>query len=104
MIEVSKQMTKEDPTPHSMHDKRLLVVSIGGGSAKNEHKYNANMTAKWGPLSWITYNGSSPIIDCLFESGADLVDLHNNVLFQGTHAPNNYLRIEVSYALSLVPE
>ncbi|KAL2906834.1 Patatin-like protein 3, partial [Bienertia sinuspersici] len=94
MIEVSKQMTKENPVAHRMHDERLVVVSIGSGSATNEHKYNAKMTANWGPLSWVLHNGSSPIIDSLFESGADMVDYHNNVLFNAIHAQDNYLRIQ----------
>uniref|UniRef100_A0A803KWY4 Patatin n=1 Tax=Chenopodium quinoa TaxID=63459 RepID=A0A803KWY4_CHEQI len=94
MIEVSKQMIKENPNAHRMHDGRLLVISIGSGSAKNEEKYNAKMTAKWGPLSWIMNGGSTPIIDCLFESGADMVDLHNNVLFQATQTQDNYIRIQ----------
>ncbi|XP_048503179.1 patatin-like protein 1 [Beta vulgaris subsp. vulgaris] len=96
MMEVSKELIVQNPAPHHMHDERLFVISIGSGSAKNEHKYNANMTANWGPLSWILYNGSSPIIDCLFESGADMVDLHNNVLFQAIQIQDNYLRIQVS--------
>ncbi|KAL9245935.1 hypothetical protein vseg_019529 [Gypsophila vaccaria] len=94
MIEVSKQMMKEDRRAHKMHDDRLLVISLGSGSAKKEEKYNAKMTAKWGALSWILENGSSPIIDSLFESGADIVDLHNSVLFHSNHAQPNYLRIQ----------
>ncbi|KAL2906833.1 Patatin-like protein 1, partial [Bienertia sinuspersici] len=93
--EVSKHLMKENPRARrSMHDERLVVVSIGSGSATNEHKYNAKMTAKWGPLSWILHNGCTPIIDCLLESGADTVDLHNNVLFNASHARDNYLRIQ----------
>ncbi|KAK9678333.1 hypothetical protein RND81_11G204500 [Saponaria officinalis] len=94
MIEVSKEMMKEDESAHKMHDDRLVVISIGTGSAKKEEKYNAKMTAKWGALSWVLDNGSSPIIDSLFESGADIVDLHNSVLFQSTHSQPNYLRIQ----------
>ncbi|KAK9678332.1 hypothetical protein RND81_11G204400 [Saponaria officinalis] len=94
MMEVSKEMMKEDESAHAMHDDRLVVISIGSGSAKKEEKYNAKMTAKWGALSWIMENGSSPIIDSLFESGADIVDLHNSVLFQSTHSQSNYLRIQ----------
>ena len=97
MIEVSKQLLKDNPSPHRMHDKRLVVLSIGNGSAKNEQKYNAKITAKWGPLSWILYNGRTPIIDFLFEAGSDMVDLHNNVLFQAMQSQDNYLRIQVSF-------
>ncbi|CAO2831164.1 unnamed protein product [Amaranthus hypochondriacus] len=94
MIEVSKQLLKDNPSSDRIHDKRLVVLSIGNGSAKNEQKYNAKITAKWGPLSWILYNGHTPIIDFLFEAGSDMVDLHNNVLFQAMQSQDNYLRIQ----------
>lgn len=97
MIEVSKQLSRDNPALDHMHDRRLFVISIGTGSAKNEQKYNANMTAKWGPLTWIINKGANPIIDCLFEAGTDMVDIHNTILFQVLQSQDNYLRIQVSY-------
>ncbi|KAJ8430013.1 hypothetical protein Cgig2_008452 [Carnegiea gigantea] len=76
--EVTKQIMKENPEFGTVPDK-LLVISIGTGSAKNENRYNAKTTAKWGLVSWLFQGGSSPIVSFFYEAGADIVDYHNSV-------------------------
>ncbi|XP_057449510.1 patatin-like protein 1 [Lotus japonicus] len=74
---------------------RFLVLSIGTGSNKKEHKYNAKMMSKWGILSWLFHSGSTPIIDCFNESSNDLVDYFNQVVFSVLESQDSYLRIQV---------
>ncbi|XP_016512947.1 patatin-like protein 1 [Nicotiana tabacum] len=73
---------------------RFLVISLGTGNAKNEHKYNAQMAAKWGLLSWLFNDNSTPIIDAFNQASADMVDFHNFVVFKALHSDDKYLRIQ----------
>ncbi|XP_078156826.1 patatin-like protein 2 [Carex rostrata] len=73
---------------------KFLILSLGTGSAKQEQKYKAEAAAKWGLLSWLTHDGSNPLIDCFSQASADLVDIHASVLFQALHCEKNYLRIQ----------
>lgn len=86
---------KENPDYGTIHNK-LLVLSIGTGSGKIEQKYNAKTAGKWGLVSWLFQNGSSPIISAFYEAGADLVDYQNNILFQSFRSEDKYLRVQVS--------
>ncbi|XP_015168777.1 patatin-like protein 2 isoform X1 [Solanum tuberosum] len=73
---------------------RFLVISLGTGNAKNEEKYNAKMAAKWGLLSWLTHDNSTPIIEAFNQASADMVDYHNFVVFKALHSDDKYLRIQ----------
>ena len=74
---------------------RLLVISLGTGSPKEEEKYNANGAAKWGLLGWLTNSASTPLVDVFSHASSNLVDFHLNVIFQALHAEEKYLRIQV---------
>lgn len=76
---------------------RLLVISVGTGSAKAERKYSAEKATKWGILGWLVNGGSTPIVDVFTQASADMVDFHISVVFQALHSQQNYLRIQVSY-------
>lgn len=97
--EVAKQILRKnqdfDPSK-PMDYNRFLVISLGTGSNRIEKKYNSKMASKWGVISWIYNKGSTPIIDCYSEAGADMVDYHNCVVFQAFQSENSYLRITVS--------
>ncbi|KAL7175546.1 hypothetical protein ACSBR2_029196 [Camellia fascicularis] len=73
---------------------RLLVISLGTGSPKANEKYNADESAKWGLLGWLTSGGSTPIVDVFSQASSDMVDYHLNVVFQALHSEKNYLRIQ----------
>jgi len=73
---------------------RLLVISLGTGSQKEEEKYNADGAAKWGLLGWLTNAGSTPLVDVFTQASADMVDYHLSVIFQALHSEKNYLRIQ----------
>ncbi|KAI3500476.1 hypothetical protein L1887_36298 [Cichorium endivia] len=95
--EVTRQVMKEDPNfiPIAPLDYgRYLVISIGTGSEKQQHLYDAKMAAKWGVLGWLANNGSAPIIDAFQQASADLVVFHNNVVFEALNSVSSYLRIQ----------
>ncbi|CAJ1929697.1 unnamed protein product [Sphenostylis stenocarpa] len=94
--EVTKEiMRKPDETTINPLDyTRFLVLSLGTGSNKSEHKYDAKMVSKWGILTWLFNSGSTPIIDCFSEASTDMVDYHNCVVFSALQSEDNYLRIQ----------
>lgn len=79
-----------------MHLEKFLVISLGTGSAKPEHKYDACKAAKWGVIGWLT-SGGSPLVDVFTQASADMVDFHLSVVFQALQSENNYLRIQVCF-------
>lgn len=100
MSEVTKQITKKNPDffPEikSLEYDRFLVISVGTGSQRKQGKYSAKRVSKWGVLSWVYDDGSSPIIDCYNEASDEMVDYHIAAVFQALHQEENYLRINVS--------
>ncbi|KAM7507054.1 hypothetical protein LguiA_017507 [Lonicera macranthoides] len=77
-----------------MNCTRMLVLSLGTGIAKHEGKYNTATASKWGLLSWVYENGSTPLIDVYGDASADMVDIHVSTLFQSLRSEKNYLRIQ----------
>lgn len=96
--EVVKQVYRNNPDFFPMQPmdySRFLVISLGSGSATQEHKYTAEMAAKWGVFSWLIQGNSSPIIDVYNEASKDMVDYFLCTVFQALHSEDNYLRIQV---------
>ncbi|KAE8651940.1 patatin-like protein 2 [Cucumis sativus] len=77
-----------------MESKRMLILSLGTGVAKNDEKYSAAMASKWGMLGWIYHRGATPIVDIFSDASADMVDYHISSVFQSEHNDRNYLRIQ----------
>ncbi|KAL1552528.1 patatin-like protein 2 isoform X2 [Salvia divinorum] len=73
---------------------KLLVISLGTGSAKQEEKYTAEMASKWGVVSWLLHGNSTPIIDIYNQASTDMVDYFLSVIFQAQTSQLNYLRIQ----------
>ncbi|KAL4307966.1 hypothetical protein AHAS_Ahas06G0272500 [Arachis hypogaea] len=97
MNQITKQIIDENtdflaikPTDYG----RFLIISIGTGAAKNDGKFNAKKAAKWGLLDWLTYSGTSPLINIFSQSSGDMVDFHLAALTQALHFKENYLRIQ----------
>ena len=72
-----------------MDTTKILVLSLGTGTAKFEEKYNASMASQWSSIDWI-----NPIIDSYSASSADMPDIEVTSLFQSLGAEKNYLRIQ----------
>ncbi|KAL1824333.1 patatin-like protein 1 [Daucus carota subsp. sativus] len=77
-----------------MDTTKILVVSLGTGTAKFEAKYNATMVAEWSPINWIFDKGATPLIDVYSASSTDMVDIQVSSMFQALGAEKNYLRIQ----------
>lgn len=95
--EVTKQIYNENPDFPQMRPTdygKFLVISIGTGAAKEEHKYDAKIASKWGIVGWLTGGGSNPIIDVFTDGSDDMVDYHISVVFQSVSHQENYLRIQ----------
>ncbi|XP_010525997.1 PREDICTED: patatin-like protein 2 [Tarenaya hassleriana] len=95
--EVTKEITRgsADFFPIKPNDYgRFLVLSLGTGTAKGEEKFNAQECARWGMLSWLTHDNSTPLIDTFMQASSDMVDFHLSTVFQALHSDPNYLRIQ----------
>ncbi|THU60776.1 hypothetical protein C4D60_Mb07t16310 [Musa balbisiana] len=95
--EVTKEVHKKNPDhfPHEAMDyRKFLLISLGTGSAKVEGKYRAKSASQWGVFGWLLGGGSTPLVDVLMQSCADIVDIHLSVVFQALRSESNYLRIE----------
>ncbi|XP_074308767.1 patatin-like protein 1 [Silene latifolia] len=94
---VTRELLKKNPDFFPIKPteyQRLLVISIGTGSSKNERKYNAKDAANWGIISWLFENGSTPLIDSYNQARDDITDLHSWVVFEAYKSLDNYLRID----------
>ncbi|KAF7134966.1 hypothetical protein RHSIM_Rhsim08G0101700 [Rhododendron simsii] len=97
LAEVNKEMFKENPDFYPMKPLdygRFLVISIGTGTRKNDHKYNARRAAKWGLFGWLYDMGTAPLISAFSDASSDMVDYHLSVVFQVLRCQENYLRIQ----------
>ncbi|VFR01487.1 unnamed protein product [Cuscuta campestris] len=97
MSQVTKQIFDNNPDffpIKPMDYGRFLVISLGTGAAKNEKKYDSKQAAKWGILDWLLHKSSTPLIEVFSQSSADMVDLHNTVVFKALHCEDSYLRIQ----------
>lgn len=100
LSEVIKQITKENPDFYNIKPTgydRFLVLSLGTGSAKNEHKYNAKKASKWGVIEWLYNGGSSPLIEVYTQGSSDMVDYYNCAAFEALGRQDNFIRIQVSF-------
>ncbi|KAL3812520.1 hypothetical protein ACJIZ3_013788 [Penstemon smallii] len=77
---------------------RLLTISIGTGTGSatinGQKKYDTKLAAKWGILDWLTYKGTTPLLEIFTQASADMVDFHNSLIFQSLYCEKNYLRIQ----------
>lgn len=78
-----------------MDCKKMLVLSLGTGIAKDEKKYSAVAASTWGVLGWLYNNGASPLLDVYGDASSDIVDVHLSTMFQSLLSEKNYLRIQV---------
>ncbi|KAG6605266.1 Patatin-like protein 2, partial [Cucurbita argyrosperma subsp. sororia] len=77
-----------------METKRMLILSLGTGTPKNDEKYSAATSSKWGMLDWIYHGGAAPIVDIFSDASDDMVDYHISSIFQSSNHQKNYLRIQ----------
>ncbi|KAK9067077.1 hypothetical protein SSX86_014401 [Deinandra increscens subsp. villosa] len=95
--ELTRQVMKADPNFPAIMPldyTRYLLISIGTGTQTQTPKYDAKMAAKWGVLGWLVNQGSTPLINSFTQASADLVVIHNNIIFEALSCVDNYLRIQ----------
>ncbi|KAG8375430.1 hypothetical protein BUALT_Bualt10G0099200 [Buddleja alternifolia] len=95
--EVTKQALENYPDSfpiQPMDYNRLLVISLGTGSAKQEQKYTAEQAAKWGLFGWLIQGNSVPILDVFNQASKDMADYFISIVFQALNSEDNYLRIQ----------
>ncbi|KAI7735254.1 hypothetical protein M8C21_030828, partial [Ambrosia artemisiifolia] len=95
--EVARQVLKADPNfpaIEPLDHTRYLLISIGTGTEKQQPLFDAKMAAKWGVLGWLVNQSSAPLIDAFTQASADLVVMHNNVVFEAFGSLDNYLHIQ----------
>lgn len=74
---------------------RLLTISLGTGTASlDDKRYNVKGASKWGLLDWLSYKGTTPLVEIFTQAGADMVDFHISQIFQALGSQDNYLRIQ----------
>ncbi|XP_073113500.1 patatin-like protein 2 [Elaeis guineensis] len=73
---------------------KILIISLGTGSAKVDGRYNAKRASNWGILGWLLSTGSVPLVDVFTQSSADMVDIHMSAIFPDCQSKLNYLRIQ----------
>lgn len=78
-----------------MDYRRLLVISLGTDSKKEEGKYSAKCAAKRGILGWLSSPGGTPLVDTFMQASSDMVNYHLSSVFQALHIAENCLRIQV---------
>ncbi|KAK4276654.1 hypothetical protein QN277_014780 [Acacia crassicarpa] len=97
MAEVTNRISADEKKEYGvapMQYDRFLVISLGTGNHKQEYRYTATKAAEWGILSWLSSNGSNPLIDIFGQASADMVDFHLASLFRALFSEQNYLRIQ----------
>ncbi|KAL8128143.1 patatin-like protein 2 [Apium graveolens] len=77
-----------------VHQRRFRIISLGTGSAKDEQKYDAETTSKWGAIGWLFKIGCNPLIDIFSQASGDLVDYHLSAITQALDCEEYYLRIQ----------
>ncbi|GLT57143.1 hypothetical protein SLA2020_301320 [Shorea laevis] len=76
MSHVSKEILKQQNSevvkvgPQPMDSRKMLVLSLGTGTAKQEEKYKATTTSKWGILRWF-YNAGKLLLDVFAEASSN---------------------------------
>lgn len=91
---VLMQDTEVEDTKPTEYSKRMLVLSLGTGSAKQKEKYSAATASKWGLLHWLYDKGDTPLLDIIGDASADMAEFHVSTLFHAVDCKNNYLRIQ----------
>jgi hypothetical protein len=84
-----------DPSVKAVDYGKLLILSLGTGSAALNENYEAPEVAKWGMFRWFYHNGKSPLMETFNQASSDMVDIHVYSLFGEVDHEDSYFRIQV---------
>lgn len=115
ITEVAQQKIKKPelfPKMESPNDyKRVILISLGCGVAKERNDYDAREAVDWTALQWILQRKSiwplkyiTPIVEMMYDGNADMIDYHLVSLFHATNSLPNYLRVQDDNLTGRMPE
>lgn len=80
----------------SCFDSKLLILSLGTGSSKQDEKLEVGDGKSWGLYKWFMGpNGTTPLTDVVLTAMDDMVDIYMSVFFGASTFKDNYLRVQV---------
>ncbi|CAN6556685.1 unnamed protein product [Malus baccata var. baccata] len=98
IIESAKEKSDNKSGAERLHidSSKLLVLSLGTGSAKKGATLEVGNRDEWGILKWLVNPKSSsiPLIDVLTTPSVNMVEVYLSAFFNVSGSDDNYLRIQ----------
>ncbi|KAM1532167.1 hypothetical protein PS2_006189 [Malus domestica] len=98
IIESAKEKSDNKSGAERLHidSSKLLVLSLGTGSAKKGAMLEVGNRGEWGILKWLVNPKSSsiPLIDVLTTPSVNMVEVYLSAFFNVSGSDDNYLRIQ----------
>lgn len=103
IIESAKEKSDNKSGAERLHidSRKLLVLSLGTGSAKKGAMLEVGNCDEWGILKWLVNPKSSsvPLIDVLTTPSVNMVEVYLSAFFNVSGSDDNYLRIQVYFSI-----
>ncbi|BFG37203.1 hypothetical protein CerSpe_234770 [Prunus speciosa] len=100
IIEAAREMSQNKIVAHCLKNidsSKLLVLSLGTGSARRDEKLQVADHNSWGIFQWFMGqdpNFTTPLLDVLTTATEDMVDIYMSAFFNVSGYSDNYLRIQ----------
>ncbi|KAK2998410.1 hypothetical protein RJ639_023429, partial [Escallonia herrerae] len=88
------EMMNDELSPRKATDCKLLVLSLGTGTALRHKKYKACEAAKWGAVKWLASHGSSPLVNFFAQASSALQDIYILTILRAFESEDYYYRIQ----------
>ncbi|XP_021811069.1 patatin-like protein 2 [Prunus avium] len=99
-IEAAREMSQNKIVAHCLKNidsSKLLVLSLGTGSARRDEKLQVADHNSWGIFQWFMGQDpdyTTPLLDVLTTATEDMVDIYMSAFFNVSGYSDNYLRIQ----------
>ncbi|KAM1226905.1 hypothetical protein ACFX13_006315 [Malus domestica] len=98
IIEMAKERSDNKSVAErlpNIDSSKLLVLSLGTGSAKKHMELTIGDPSIWGILTWLLpQKGVTPLIDVLMTASVNMVEVYLSAYFKVSGSDSNYLRIQ----------
>ncbi|XP_068338664.1 patatin-like protein 2 [Pyrus communis] len=98
IIESAKEKSDNKSGAERLHidSSKLLVLSLGTGSAKKDAMLEVGEPSTWGIWKWFLHpkRSSIPLIDVLTTPSVNMVEVYLSAFFNVSGSDDNYLRIQ----------
>ncbi|KAK2992289.1 hypothetical protein RJ640_020282 [Escallonia rubra] len=88
------EMMNDELSPRKATDCKLLVLSLGTGTARRHKKYKACEAAKWGAVKWLASHGSSPLVNFFAQASSAMQDIYILTILRAFESEDYYYRIQ----------